>query len=512
MGAQLGMASMLQGAVHGIDKGMQRRDIQQERDYTQLQRQREGVQWDQGQQDRAHSLERQGVMEGRDDEAYKLAKFDDERRRAVADSLREWMTTGDTEKVVETANKFAPGGNTYAIRKNKDGTLTATITDKDGNSTEKVVSEDDIGTFMHTLTTIDPGKALQEQITLKRSAKAQAADNAFNMRKLEREYELKTQLERTKAGLEDGGDSGTKLSKGKTPEYVKFFDSKAGKTYGTLSNGGWTFDSTRKQRMYGTHPELAGATFLAGMGQIDEATAWTTSSQLMSKFEYEAEQQAEIEKDKGQISDKQVETRIADIIDMKVSEEINRLAPKPGQGEAQSLERQSGQQGGSGSAQKQAFIERAKKNAIAEKGEFTPEDEQIASAYYDKTVNSGTAQAGSTNKGGLQAAEAPAASAAKTLERKAPAQLPENAKPTERKVTQAEVNKRRSEINPRKDFDKSNQKMRKALTKPAKVDKIREAKAIIEKLNPDYMQQLTPNQRKKADALIESAKKVLKSN
>jgi hypothetical protein len=181
----IGLSRIVDGAVDGIDRGMQRRDRNDQRDRQQVQNERQDMEFEQGQQDREYALTRQSINDGRADQDYKVKQEKAARFKGGNEALRSWLTNGTIDGINAFAKKYTPEGESYILAKKPDGTHTLTVAGPKG---EQVVhpTKDEIGMAMQYLMTQDVSKALSDRQSAKSSQAEKKSDRAHDMAKMEK--------------------------------------------------------------------------------------------------------------------------------------------------------------------------------------------------------------------------------------------------------------------------------------------------------------------------------------
>ena len=216
MGA-LGFGAMIQGASKGLDDVEQRNLRREDQQYERERRSREGVTFENQQQDRTRRLKREDITNDRADKEYEVQKQQQDRQRDVMEAVRRWQLTGDPSSIVEASNKYTRDGVKHSIVKNEDGTYDV-FGDVDGKVAKKTLTEDQIGQYMMVLAAQDPFAQVEKQ----QDAKASAAEKAA-----ERSHQV--YLERVK-GEEDrkgGGKLGETVEKWRLERYADIDDKEA---------------------------------------------------------------------------------------------------------------------------------------------------------------------------------------------------------------------------------------------------------------------------------------------
>jgi len=336
MGSGFGLSRAIQGAAEGLRGGLDRRE--QEKEFA-----RRDVAFDQQQEDRDYKLERQGIEDERTDEQYKIKKKMQDRFMDGNEALRDFMLYGNTESVQNFMNRYSPEGMDHSLAKNEDGSYTASMS-FDGRTESKKVDADDIGKAMQLYMTQDPYAKLEEQLKLQAETDTAKLDRAHDISLINKEYDRKEDIEHIKgkykvAASKDGSGGNLQDEKHRLA-WQKELDDLATKDYGNLFGDQWKFDTTREKSMKSAQADLAGVYYMKmEPGQEDTNSANRQALSDMRIYQAEAINQADDEMDKGQISRKQYDDRVADIIDQKVNKKINSMAPKPAE-----LQRQGGTQ------------------------------------------------------------------------------------------------------------------------------------------------------------------------
>ena len=330
-----GLSRALQGAAEGVERGTEFLERQK-------QRERADVQFQQGQEDRDYMLDRRELEDKRADDQYRTQKKMQDRFMAGNDALRNFMTTGDLDTVNEFLNMYSPQGLEHTVKRNEDGTYEATM-DYQGKSETKTVSEDDIGTAMQLYMTTDPYAKLEEQIKTEQAAETKKGDRAHDMAKIDKEYGYKMDIERIKQKGDPDGTKGTSLARHKL-SVQKELNDLSKEDYGTLFGDQWKFDTTREKSMRAAQADLSNVYYWL-MDEPDTNAAHRQSLKEMRQYMTDAQNQADIELDEGQLDKKEYDNRVADIIDLFVDQRIGQLAPKPGQLQRQDETQQGGGQG-----------------------------------------------------------------------------------------------------------------------------------------------------------------------
>lgn len=339
-----GLSRALEGAAEGLQKGLDRRE--QEKEFA-----RRDIEFQQGQEDRDYTLERREVEDTRADDQYRIQKGMQQRFNAGNEALRDFMLYGNTDSVQKFMNTYSPDGMEHKLEKNPDGTYKATMS-YDGRTDSKVVDADDIGTAMQIYMTSDPYAKLEERIAADLATDTAKLDREHDKALIAQEYDRKEDIEHIKGGYKvaaaKGDGSGPTLQREKHRlQWQKELDDLATKDYGTMFGDQWKFDTTREKSMKSAQADLAGVYYMKmEPGQEDTNAANRQALADMRIFQAEAVNQADEEMDKGTISRKQYDNRVADIIDLKVNKKINSMAPKPMDRQGQAAPQQGGGQSG----------------------------------------------------------------------------------------------------------------------------------------------------------------------
>lgn len=322
-----GLSRALEGAAEGLQKGLDRRE--QEKEFA-----RRDIEFQQGQEDRDYMMERREVEDTRADDQYRIQKGMQQRFNAGNEALRDFMLYGNVDSVQKFMNTYSPDGMEHKLEKNPDGSYQATMS-YEGRTDSKTVDADDIGTAMQIYMTSDPYAKLEERIATERASATAKLDREHDKALITQEYDRKEDIEHIKGGYKvaaaKGDGSGPTLQREKHRlQWQKELDDLATKDYGTMFGDQWKFDTTREKSMKSAQADLAGVYYMKmEPGQEDTNAANRQALADMRIFQAEAVNQADEEMDKGSISRKQYDNRVADIIDQKVDKKISSMAPKP---------------------------------------------------------------------------------------------------------------------------------------------------------------------------------------
>lgn len=529
MGSGYGLSRAISGAVEGMDRTEARRDRASNREHQALQRERETEVYDQGQDDREYALRRRDIETDRSDNEYQRLEGNRQRKIKVNDALKGWMMDGDLQVVTDVANEYGVEGVEYEITKNDDGSYTRKMTGPDGTK-EEIVDEDAIGQGLMMFNDDDFAGSLRGQ-------QQKTSERKHDMAKLEKEYELKRGVEHVKGSYKEGG--GLSRTGKSLPAYSKELARLSGERYGgKLANGEWTFDTQRKKGKAAAHSDLASAYYLSGDG--DTNAAHRHAGRAVIQFEDRAIMQADQELDDGTIEKDKYEARVVELVDSYTDLVIGRMTPKPGDTAGrQPAGPQTGEVGdaGTGTPSWEDYLARGlemgRERGMSDE-ETTAEVRKRYEAQYGMPPTEDAAAPELQRDSGVTAKEGGIPGISDAVADEVPVEPAKPAGPsgmelsrsggdTDRAVlskrAQAEKKKaggkkEKNEVNPRKDFDKTSQKLLKGLSAPHDGQRKINAKKVLDKYagkrSPDYIQQLTPKQRKKLDAMVEKARDILK--
>jgi len=330
MSTGYGLARLSQGISAGLNDVEARRRIQENE-------KRRDVQWEQGQQDRAHNLERQGIQENRQDTEYQQNQEQAQRKRDGLEAIRSWQATGDPAPVVSYLNKYSRDGVSHALIKNDDGTYTGQMIIDGKVEKGKKYTEDQIGQYVMMMTAANPRNYQQQQMQAEQDAKAETQKQSAETAKLEREYQLKGGLEKIKGGyqLEKQriANAGKGSEGGKVPDYLKELETMSTKHYSTLSKDGLFagFNEPSKARMKDYHLALADAIY-QDSDNPNVATAAKNASDRIRAIEQMASKEVDAQIEAGKIDKKQKQDYVADRVSQYVQREIDQISQKAGGG------------------------------------------------------------------------------------------------------------------------------------------------------------------------------------
>jgi hypothetical protein len=320
MGSGFGLSRAVSGAVEGMNQTEARRDRASNREYQDVQRERQTTQFDQGQEDREFALRRQDIETARNDEQYKVQKDAQDRQKAGGEALRAYMTTGDVKALEGFANQYTTEGITHEFTKNDDGTYTFSI-DNNGKKESKIATADDMGSYAQYLLAKDPYAEMKGQQGLKREAAATKSERKHDMALLEKEYGLKRGVEHVKGKYKEGGKDG------KVSDHSKVNIAWAKTKYGgQFANGAWSFDNDTDRKAE-IAANLADTYYLTGS---DATTAQREAGQAIAQMEAKATEVAKTELDEGGIDEKGYDARVIELMNAYTDAVIKSKAPKPG--------------------------------------------------------------------------------------------------------------------------------------------------------------------------------------
>ncbi len=327
-----GLSRVVQGAVEGIDKVEARGDRNTRRERT-------DIQWDQGQEDRNYSLGRRDINDQRSDEEYQKKQDTQAQDEEVRGVMRNYLSTKgkNMDEVAAVFEKYT--GIKYSYEVGQDGTYDVTM-ENDGKKSEPAnLSFDEIGQGMEWLrSTSDPYELLKERKANKDATANKKSERAFDMAKLEKEYELKRGLKSTP----EGGKNGKSVTaKNKANLAInKELNDIAVQDYGSLFGDQWKFDTTQDKAMRSAQADLAGAYYFSS-NDADPSTNSASRAALkdMRKFLTAATAQADADLDEGLIEENGYDNRVADIVEFYTDNAIKKMVP-----EGESLQRDGGDQ------------------------------------------------------------------------------------------------------------------------------------------------------------------------
>jgi len=294
----------LRGANAGLQAAKQQGRADEDYNYTRLQR-------EQGQEDRTHRLQRQDITEGRDDEDYNRRKEAADRYREGSEALRQLML-GNPQAAGDYATKWSGTGGKFNISKGDDGKYHIKIDEK-GKIIDQKADLDTIGMTIQYLMSQDPSKRLDKARDERVAANTKANENQFALDKMDREYELKGQLEKEKMGAE-----------GKVAPYRKQLYNMSRDAYGaTFANGSWSFGDANKESNAAARADLATSIYESGVKDTNSAN--NTASKLMKQYTTQAENYADKEEQEGKIDIDQRDERVAELIRWQVDKKIARM-------------------------------------------------------------------------------------------------------------------------------------------------------------------------------------------
>ena len=322
MAGGIGLSRVLQGAVEGVDRGMQRRD-------RATQRERADEQYEQGQEDREYSLSRRALDDARQDKEYQRKTEERERNDAVNRAMNALMR-GDVSLTNEVFNRYSEEGLSIDLQPNDKGTYTHVMDYKGKKTDPKELSIDDIGKGLISFKSDDnPFVRRAAQAKIDREDKQMGAKRAHEIAKIVKEYELKRGLK----SAPEGKDGKASAARSKANLSInKELNDLAKEDYGTLFGDQWKFDTTRDKALRSAQADLASAYYFSS-DDADPSTNRASRSALqdMRKFLSGATRQADAELDEGSIDKNQYDNRVADIIEFYTDDAINKMAPSPGE-------------------------------------------------------------------------------------------------------------------------------------------------------------------------------------
>lgn len=284
-------ALAVRGAAAGLKDVQQEQEHQRDRQYLQQARAQHLQEGDLAIQQTQQQMDRQNTLAQEQDQAYQQKLHFTQYMQNWQNAMRRFITSdgADYSGVTDVYNDYpSQTGHQVSISRNKDGTFNV-VTQQNGKITgQKTLTMDQVGQTMMALR--DPSTYM----TNLSARQAKAADQQFQLQKMEKQYGLEGWLALVKAGAAGSGNGvpggGSPVSFKNMTKLDKDMWSRATTQYGSMNNGILSLDA-------GSKTKAAQAAFLAvkmfkAMPKPDENEAFLRSIQVVDSLGQVAQQRA----------------------------------------------------------------------------------------------------------------------------------------------------------------------------------------------------------------------------